>query len=645
MQYKPAIDGLRALAVVSVLLFHANAPFLPGGYIGVDVFFVISGYLITTLICQEYGAGRFTLTGFYVRRIRRIFPALALVLLSTTAVSMTIMLPPDLIRFGSSVVASVLFYSNFYFWAQKSNYLRDGLEFEPLLHTWSLAIEEQFYILFPLFMGLALPRFKRLDLILIAGAAASFALSVYLTARHPVAAFYISPSRAWELLLGGWLAISGVKDRAPRRVILWLQLAGLVMIGAAAVCFDRLTRFPGFAALIPCVGTALLVAWCDDKSRMMAALSHPVLVWLGLISYPLYLWHWTLLVVGRLVLLREPSALEIAFIYLLAVVLAAATWHYLEKPIRARKGQGSTAGVFAGAATVACVTVAIGWWAPRAAEAVWGTSATDVARLLAAAKDYAPALGSCHNWDRKQPERLSHCTMGAQDRLEFDFVLWGDSHAGAVAMAVDGAARDLGKKGLQLTSDDCLPFLRTRVILNRQATDCEARNEASFELMRQLGIHRVMLAGAWVQYAGDYNKVLQPSGVSTTAEDNVAAFRQGFRQTIDILRAAGIDVVVVGPVPQIGWNVPSRLATMTWRKKPLPDGPSLDDFMKSERKIMPLLKELERDHVNVMYPHERLCAVTCLIHLNGEVLYSDDEHLSTRGADLLRPMFISQLAR
>src|SRR6266576_3793896 len=168
MQYKPAIDGLRALAVISVLLFHANAPFLPGGYIGVDVFFVISGYLITTLICQEYGAGRFTPTGFYVRRIRRIFPALVLVLFSTTAVSMIIMLPPDSIRIGSSVIASVLFFSNFYFWARRGNYLRDGLEFEPLLHTWSLAIEEQFYILFPLFMGLALPRFKRLDLILIA---------------------------------------------------------------------------------------------------------------------------------------------------------------------------------------------------------------------------------------------------------------------------------------------------------------------------------------------------------------------------------------------------------------------------------------------------------------------------------------------
>jgi hypothetical protein len=300
--------------------------------------------------------------------------------------------------------------------------------------------------------------------------------------------------------------------------------------------------------------------------------------------------------------------------------------------------------VFAGAAAVAGLTVVIGW-APYVTQAWWGMSNPDVARFLAAAKDYAPALGSCHNRDRKQPELFSHCTIGARDRPEFDFVLWGDSHAGAVAMAVDGAARDLGKKGLQLTSDDCLPLLRTRVILNGEATDCEARNEAGFELMRQLGIRRAILVGAWVQYAGDYNKVLRPSGEQAAVEDDVAAVRQGFRQTIDILRAAGIDVVVVGPVPQIGWNVPSTLATMAWRKKPLPDGPSLDDFMKSERKIMPLLKELERDQVSVMYPHERLCAATCLIRLNGEVLYRDGEHLSTHGAELLRPMFVSQLAR
>src|SRR5262249_55792374 len=160
--------------------------------------------------------------------------------------------------------------------------------------------------------------------------------------------------------------------------------------------------------------------------------------------------HWPLLILSRFVLLREPSALEIAFIYLLAVILAAATWRYVEKPIRAGKGHGSTSGAFVGAAAAACLTVAIAW-APRA---VWGVSDSDLGRFRAATKDYAPALGSCHNWNRKQSDGLSQCTIGARDRPEFGFVLWGDSHAGAVAKAVDDAARDLGKKGLQLTSDD-----------------------------------------------------------------------------------------------------------------------------------------------------------------------------------------------
>src|SRR4029077_20431268 len=206
MQYRAAIDGLRAVAVILVLLFHARVPFFSGGYIGVDVFFVISGYLITGLIHQEHVAGGFTLLGFYERRMRRIFPALFLVVLSTFAIGAIVMIPPDLSRLGSSIVAATLFVSNFYFWERGLNYLRDAPEFEPLLHTWSLAIEEQFYLFFPIFVLLMLRFFKRLSFIFMVAALSSFAISVYVTSARPHAAFYLTPSRAWELLLGSWLA-------------------------------------------------------------------------------------------------------------------------------------------------------------------------------------------------------------------------------------------------------------------------------------------------------------------------------------------------------------------------------------------------------------------------------------------------------
>jgi peptidoglycan/LPS O-acetylase OafA/YrhL len=643
MRYQPAIDGLRAVAVILVLLFHAKAPLFSGGYVGVDVFFVISGYLIATLIQNEHAAGRFTLIGFYERRIRRIFPALFLVLLTTTAIATIVMLPPDLARFGSSVVASALFVANFYFWAQRLNYLQDRPDFEPLLHTWSLAIEEQFYLLFPIFMLVARRVFKRLDLAFLAVALFSLALSVFLSTTHPRAAFYASPSRAWELLLGAWLAVTSVRDLVPRRAIPALQWAGLILIAVAAVGYDTRTPFPGFAALVPCIGAALLIAWCDLKTRVIGALSQPFLVWVGLISYPLYLWHWALLVLARIELLREPAAHEIALVYLAAAVLAAGTWQYIEKPVRARTGPVPVNFLFVSATAVTCLVVAIG--VGLRTTQVSRAPPLAVARILAAAKDFSPSRAGCHNWDRKNPAQFSDCVMGNRDRPEFDFALWGDSHAGAVAGAVDAVGQELGQKGLQLTADNCPPLLRTQVFVNGALSDCEARNETALTLLRQHHVRRVLLVGAWVQYLGNYDQAIRPSDEPSAAINNTAAFLVTLRQTVSLLRAAGIDVVLVGPAPEIGWHVPSVLAARKWRGQALPDGPSLGDFLENQRKVLPALKQLEADGLPVMYPHERLCRPTCIVHLVGQILYSDNEHLTTPGADLLRPMFARQLSR
>jgi hypothetical protein len=274
-----------------------------------------------------------------------------------------------------------------------------------------------------------------------------------------------------------------------------------------------------------------------------------------------------------------------------------------------------------------------------------GAPADRVAEMLAAAKDYAPRLGSCHNWDRKSPDRFSNCIVGAKDRPEFKFALWGDSHAGAVAIAVDKAGLTVSKKGLQLTTDNCPPLLGTQVVVSRVVTDCEARNQATFDLLRQHRIDRVILAGAWVQYIEDDAKELRPGNEPEVDKDKAASLRRALTQTIDRLRAAGIDPVIVGPVPEIGWNVPSVLAAKESRKEPLPEGPSLAEFMTSQRKVMPILRDLEDAAASVMYPHDLLCKSTCMVQLNGKLLYSDTEHLTTQGADLLRPMFVQQLSR
>jgi len=268
-----------------------------------------------------------------------------------------------------------------------------------------------------------------------------------------------------------------------------------------------------------------------------------------------------------------------------------------------------------------------------------------VAQILAAAKDYAPLLGASHNWDRKSAEQFSNCIIGTKNRLEIDFALWGDSHAGAVAIAVDAAAHSVSKKGLQLTADDCPPLLRTQVIVSNVVTDCEARNEAAFDLLQQHRIRGVILAGAWVQYVGNDYKTLRLNDESDADGEKVAPFQRAMKQTMDRLRTAGIDVVIIGPVPEIGWNVPSVLAAKEWRKQAMPEGPSLADFMSSQHKIIPILRQLEHEAIYVIYPHELLCKSTCLVQRNDQILYRDTEHLTTQGADLLRPILVQQLSR
>jgi len=366
-------------------------------------------------------------------------------------------------------------------------------------------------------------------------------------------------------------------------------------------------------------------------------------VWIGLVSYPLYLWHWPLLALTRLTLSREPAAQEIAALYGLAILLAAGTWRYIERPIRQRKGPISAKRVFALGAGVSCLTIAIGG-SLRASEGIWAATPARIVHILDAAKDYAPLAGTCHNWDRKHPDELSQCLIGARERAEFDFALWGDSHAGAIAKAVGAAASSVGKKGLQLTSDDCPPLLHTQVRIELVPTDCEARNEAAFDLLRKHRIRQVILEAAWVQYLSDY-KVLRSTSEPSVTGEPVASFRRALSDTVGQLRALGIDIVIVGPVPDIGWDVPSALATAEWHNAPPPEGPSLRDFLTSQAATVPILKALEKDGVHVVYPHEVLCQSTCNVQLGGQILYRDREHLTTVGAELLRPMLVQQLSR
>jgi peptidoglycan/LPS O-acetylase OafA/YrhL len=298
--YRPEIDGLRAIAVLAVVIYHAAIPGFSGGFVGVDIFFVISGYLITSIIAKDISLKTFTYASFYERRIRRIFPALFAMAFFFT-VAAVLFLPPDKLSvYAKSLIAMTLFGSNVLFWKDRGpeGYFDTSSQTEPLLHTWTLGVEEQFYLLFPIFM-IALSRTSRESRIfsLLVFAAGSFCLSIWATSYKPFAAFYLLPFRGWELLIGSILAVGAIPAPKCRATNELLGLCGLFLIAWAIFGY---TPFPGLNALFPCAGTWLIIYSCaHGPSLPKSALSVRYMVFVGTLSYSIYLWHWPLLVFGR----------------------------------------------------------------------------------------------------------------------------------------------------------------------------------------------------------------------------------------------------------------------------------------------------------------------------------------------------------
>lgn len=369
MFYRPEVDGLRALAVVPVILFHAGLPGFGGGFVGVDVFFVISGFLITSIIAAELDTGRFSVAGFYERRARRILPALFVVLAACLPFAWAWMLPRDLGGFADSLAATAGFASNVLFW-RSADYFDSAAELKPLLHTWSLAVEEQYYLLFPPLLVLLwrLPRRTRLVLLAAVGVA-SLALAQWASHAAPAAAFYLLPTRGWELLVGSLLALAGPALTAPVRGSGLLAetggALGLALLAFAVLAFDRQTPFPGAWALVPTLGAALLIVCATPRTVAGRLLGSRPLVGVGLLSYSAYLWHQPMLALTRHRSLQPPGHVLLAVVALASLALAYASWRWVERPFR-RPGRFDRREVFMLAAAGSVAFLAAGLAGHRA---------------------------------------------------------------------------------------------------------------------------------------------------------------------------------------------------------------------------------------------------------------------------------------
>jgi peptidoglycan/LPS O-acetylase OafA/YrhL len=645
--YRPEIDGLRALAILPVVLFHYRVPGFSGGFVGVDVFFVISGYLITSLIQTETTRGTFSLAHFYERRVRRIFPGLFAMLAVVSAAAYVFFFPVDLVHYAQSLFATALFGANFEFW-REAGYFDALANQKPLLHLWSIAVEEQFYLLFPALLILMRRSAPRLRLAAIGFIfLASFALSTWGVGAAPVATFYLLPARAWELMLGTLLALGAVPAIRSRLASELLAALGLVLIGAAVFAFTAETPFPGPAALVPCAGAALVIyAAHPERTSVGRSLAAPPLVFIGLISYSLYLWHWPVFVFATYVNFREPAGIDSAMLIALSFVLAALSWRFIEQPFRKARRRVTRRVLFPGAAFAAGLTAASAAFS-TSTDGLPGRLQPALQRILAEQDDHEARIGRCFGLTAADVHGRRLCTIGASGAAP-SFILWGDSHADAILPAVSQAAARAGRAGLFAGGESCPPLLG----VTTQRPDCRAFNDAVMGRAKDAHIREVILESRWAKYAEGTPYGNEPAGRvvlrddactgTQIARDNHDVFARGLSRTVGRLRALGKEIVIVAAVPEIGWPVPAVLARRALaRETDITDvEPRLGVYLARQKFVLATFDRLKRGNgARVLYPHKILCATgSCEVALNGVPLYRDEHHLSVLGARQLTPL-------
>jgi peptidoglycan/LPS O-acetylase OafA/YrhL len=463
-KYRPDVDGLRAVAVLAVLFYHLGFRTFRHGLVGVDVFYVISGYLITSLLVKDLEAGRFSILSFYERRMRRIFPALFTVLLLSILGASILFDPRELTKFGKELLATTFFASNFYFWhsAKPLGYFDTGVISNPLLHTWSLSVEEQFYLFFPITLYLLFHYAgKRISAGLLLLSAASFALNLWTTKHEPVVAFYWIMPRAWELLAGALVAMKAtpvLRGRILREIVALLGLA--MILGSACLPFKGM-QFPGVFVLLPCLGTCLVIYAGETGSSFVAkVLSLRPVVFIGVISYSLYLWHWPLIVFSKHLPFRLSGYALIAFVLLSSLTAAFLSFEYIERPFRGSTSTFTRRQIFAFGFAASVAAAAFGLIAYRShglPERYTPQTRQLVAANLDRVDDFDPSCGNLKT-EVHSINDIKFCNHGQQ--LPHKIMFWGDSHVEQLHPVIEGLYNhgDLQGRGALLAIEvGCLP--------------------------------------------------------------------------------------------------------------------------------------------------------------------------------------------
>ncbi len=634
IKYRADVDGLRAIAVLSVVLFHLAKGALPGGYLGVDMFFVLSGFLITAIIWREVQGHRFSVVRFYDRRIRRIMPALLLVLLVTTLVSAAVLLPADLIGYGRSLLATLAFAANIYFW-RDTNYFSAAAEQKPLLHIWSLGVEEQFYVLFPLvllFLARRCPRHALLAIgALSLGSLAANVFAVFMDGAVP--AFFLLPTRAWELGAGAMMALLPT-GAAPHRA----AAGGIAWIGAALIgigLFHPLDAYGLVPPAVPAVlGTALLLLSGQHGTPMVnRLLQFSPLVFVGLISYSLYLWHWPIIVLGRYFLVRNFTAAEMAAAVALMAVCAAASWRYVERPfrsrampiVRVRLAAGAGAGVLAAAAAALLAAQGMPDRLNPAAAAINQAVDTNYRCPLSDFLAFGHSRACIMNLPSRRP-------------ADADVVLLGNSHAQMYAPEWAAILRERGQTGLLVPANGCLPTVTVNI--NRGCIDT-----ASTNLREISALPRAVTVIVGTNWSHGPDELVDAAG-RTVDNDGDRALVEALDDLIDRLRGAGKHVVLIGPIAEPGWNIASVLSRQLAFGRPPDRATSLPAAEFAARFGASIHHFETRGDIGFARPDSVQCPKDlCYYLLDGRSLFADGSHIAAAELPRFRAVFAGALPR
>ena len=649
MTYRPEIDGIRTIAVLSVLFFHAQFEIFSGGFIGVDVFFVISGYLITSVILREISLNKFTFINFYDKRIRRIFPALFFVIFCSVPFALLLMLPSDIRGYSQTLFASTIFGSNFLFWIQSGDYFDTGSIWKPLHHTWSLAIEEQFYFFHPIFLLIITKLSFRLQkIILLIGIFLSIAICIYLLDIDSKGNFYLLPSRVWELFAGAFLAylnIEKIKTLFSKNINDLIVIFGLILIFYAIITFDSLTPHPSLLTVIPVLGTVLIIIFGGKYGFSGFLLTNKIVVYIGLISYSLYLWHYPIFVFSRYFFLQDLTILNYFILIFITFLLSIFSYNYIEQPFRNRtKFKRKT--IFTFFFILSILFLYISFIGSRTNGFEYKFKDEKLKNILIVKKTGMEDINGFHG---VYPSKTS---LIGDDSKTPSWALIGDSHAGSLASEM---SRYLGSKNLsaiQLSQGGCGYVLGLKKSYSNPLF-CEELNIEIEKIILSKEIQNIVISARYVRYLFKTGYDNGEGGKESDLEDTfyykdrqnddnvrIENVLKGYSNTIEKLLLSGKRIFLVYPVPEIGWDVP-RQSFKSYNRKSLIDVTvSYQSYLDRSKLVIDVFNKFTSyENFIKIDPSILFCNIKtpgrCETSINDKLLYFDDDHVSNYGAQML----------